>query len=142
MQNSDSEKKTSNEEAGDFPPSLPRQISGPPLHPAQRQAIAEQLRQMRDRGRPEKRHQMVTSPLPGMEWNPLKGLPRNRPCPCRSGKKFKACHLDKLPPAVPEKLAKVYRDMIASGKEIRFITEENEADRAPSADPASGDQGK
>lgn len=40
---------------------------------------------------------------PGYAWNPLRSVPRNFPCPCRSGKKFKSCHLDRLAPAVEVK---------------------------------------
>jgi hypothetical protein len=30
---------------------------------------------------------------PGFHWNPLKKLPRNGPCICQSGKKYKKCCL-------------------------------------------------
>ena len=37
----------------------------------------------------------------GFMWNPLLRTPRNVPCPCGSGIKFKKCHLNKLSPAIP-----------------------------------------
>jgi len=37
---------------------------------------------------------------PGYVYNPLKKYPRNGPCICGSGKKFKKCHLDLLPDAI------------------------------------------
>lgn len=42
------------------------------------------------------------APMKGYEWNKMRSLPRNGPCICDSGKKFKKCCLDKLPPVVPE----------------------------------------
>jgi hypothetical protein len=33
----------------------------------------------------------------GNAWNPLLNYPRNSPCFCNSGKKFKKCHLDTIP---------------------------------------------
>jgi hypothetical protein len=38
---------------------------------------------------------------PGFVWNPLKKFPRNSLCPCKSGKKFKKCHLKSMPEALP-----------------------------------------
>lgn len=45
---------------------------------------------------------------PGYVWNPLMKIPRNSPCPCGSGKKWKKCHLRILPQAMklPEGLVK------------------------------------
>lgn len=63
--------------------------------------------------------------MPGFEWNPLLNLPRNRPCPCLSGKKFKACCLNKLPRAVPESLAKQYVEQMGK-PDLIFLTKENE----------------
>jgi len=53
-----------------------------------------------------------TRPLPGMAFNPLLKLPRNMTCPCLSGKKFKACCLNKLPMAVPVADAKSYAEQM------------------------------
>lgn len=39
----------------------------------------------------------------GFMWNPLLKLPRNSPCPCKSGKKFKKCHLPKMTRMLPLK---------------------------------------
>ncbi len=33
-------------------------------------------------------------------YNPLKKFPRNLPCPCLSGKKFKNCHLNLIAPVI------------------------------------------
>lgn len=64
------------------------------------------------------------APLPGYEWNPVLSLPRNRPCPCLSGRKFKACCLPKLPKAVPAALAKQYREQM-SKPDLVFVNSEN-----------------
>lgn len=64
-------------------------------------------------------------PKPGFEWNPLRSLPRNLPCPCQSGKKYKACHLDKMPLVVPVAVANDYREQIAKPGLV-FRTKENE----------------
>lgn len=44
-------------------------------------------------------------PAPGMAWNPLLKWERNLPCPCKSGKKFKHCHLPTMPKCVPQGMA-------------------------------------
>jgi hypothetical protein len=36
----------------------------------------------------------------GHVWNPIRSYPRNNPCPCGSGKKFKKCHYKDLPPTL------------------------------------------
>lgn len=41
-------------------------------------------------------------PRPGFIRNPLLRFPRNKKCPCNSGKKFKHCHLNVLPYAIPD----------------------------------------
>jgi hypothetical protein len=66
----------------------------------------------------------VLAPLPGFVWNPLRKLPPNSLCPCRSRKKFKKCCLPKLPAAVPAALADQYRRQIAQGN-LTFMTEDN-----------------
>lgn len=32
----------------------------------------------------------------GMEYSATKEIPRNAQCPCGSGKKWKACHMDRM----------------------------------------------
>ncbi len=59
-------------------------------------------------------------PPPGMAWNPLKTLPRNLPCPCRSGAKFKTCCQPKLPMFVNAREAKIYSESIKAGRDIFF----------------------
>lgn len=64
-------------------------------------------------------------PNPGFDWNPLLDLPKNRPCPCRSGAKFKQCCLHKLPKVVPVKVAEGFREQMAK-PDLVFLTKENE----------------
>lgn len=40
------------------------------------------------------RTKVVFRPKEGRAWNPLSGYPRNEPCWCGSGKKFKKCCLN------------------------------------------------
>ncbi len=47
-------------------------------------------------------------PKDGFQINPLLKLPRNMSCPCQSGKKFKACHLDLLEKVISDDRAQVY----------------------------------
>jgi hypothetical protein len=72
-----------------------------------------------------KRSKMAWKPGPGFTWNPLLKLPRNRQCPCLSGKKFKACCLDTLPRVVTEKDARRYAVQMAK-PDLVFLTKENE----------------
>jgi hypothetical protein len=65
------------------------------------------------------------APMPGFQWNPLLTLPRNRPCPCLSGKKFKVCCIGHLPKVVPEKLADEYREQM-NKPDLVFLTPENQ----------------
>lgn len=100
---------------------------------------------------PPREQRTVIAPLPGHEWNPLRDLPRNRPCPCRSGQKFKLCCLNRMPKAVPTEVAKQYREQMAK-PDLVFITKENqeklaaqavvkEMVDAPEGNPPSPDQG-
>ncbi len=44
---------------------------------------------------------MAIMPKEGFVWNKAKKMiGRNAPCPCRSGKKFKKCHLDLIPKVI------------------------------------------
>lgn len=43
-------------------------------------------------------------PKEGMMWNPLLKHPRNEPCPCGSGIKFKRCHLNSMPVILPKQV--------------------------------------
>jgi len=52
---------------------------------------------------PEKRR---WKPLEGRDWNPLLNYPRNNPCFCGSGKKFKKCCLVNMPRTCSTRLAK------------------------------------
>ncbi|AFC22542.1 hypothetical protein phi1422_0022 [Bdellovibrio phage phi1422] len=45
-------------------------------------------------------HKMCYALESGNQWNPLKAYPRNLPCPCGSGIKFKKCCVDKIPMTV------------------------------------------
>lgn len=53
----------------------------------------------------KKARRQVYVTKPGFVWNPLLRYPRNEPCPCGSGMKFKKCHLDQLPQAIPKGVA-------------------------------------
>src|SRR3954464_10524091 len=64
-------------------------------------------------------------PFPGHAWNPLRTLPRNNPCPCRSGKKFKKCCLPTLPQAVSQKHAEEFKQQIKL-PDLVFVTKENQ----------------
>lgn len=44
---------------------------------------------------------MLRKPATGFQYNPLLSYPRNAPCPCKSGKKFKKCHLPVMPAVIP-----------------------------------------
>lgn len=71
----------------------------------------------------------------GFAWNPLLKIPRNVPCPCDSGKKFKACHLLSMPRVVPQSLADEYKKGMAHVEIIKFIGDEKdknlETDKKP-----------
>lgn len=51
--------------------------------------------------------------FPGFEMNPFKKYPRNSPCYCESGKKFKNCCLNSEPMAIPKGEAETARTLIA-----------------------------
>lgn len=61
----------------------------------------------------------------GYAWNPLLTFPRNKYCPCQSGKKFKACCLSTLPAAVTLATAKKYKEAMAKPALV-FLTKENQ----------------
>lgn len=61
---------------------------------------------------------------PGYSWNPLLKIPRNMACPCKSGKKFKACHLDKLPRAIPTKIADQFKRDLKQIERVVFVEDE------------------
>jgi len=63
---------------------------------------------------------MRLRPKDGFDWNPLLSLPRNMPCPCGSGRKFKLCHLLTLPKAIPFSMAAQYRKVVKQADEIHF----------------------
>lgn len=52
----------------------------------------------------------VLVPAEGGAWNPLLNYPRNLPCLCGSGFKFKVCCNGKLPRAVSKDWAKTIDD--------------------------------
>lgn len=45
---------------------------------------------------------MWRKPKEGFQWNPVSSFPRNAPCPCGSGIKFKKCHLSKISPVIDD----------------------------------------
>lgn len=76
--------------------------------------------------RPPLGYRMAARPIEGMEWNPLLSLPRNRQCPCLSGRKFKACCLPNLPRVVAAELAASIREQMRK-PDLVFLTPDNEA---------------
>lgn len=69
----------------------------------------------------KKARRQVYVTKPGFVWNPLLKYPRNELCPCGSGKKFKKCHLDQLPQAIPK----------SAGKDARIVAKKQPAPPAP-----------
>jgi hypothetical protein len=67
----------------------------------------------------------------GFAWNPLLGLPRNMPCPCDSGKKYKHCHLLTMPRAIPIKLAMEYKAGMKNPFAVKFTEDKHEEDQKP-----------
>jgi hypothetical protein len=53
-----------------------------------------------------------------LSWNPIQDLPRNKPCFCDSGKKFKKCCLPLQPKLMPTELA---LDTLAAIKELKRL---------------------
>lgn len=64
------------------------------------------------------------APMEGYEWNPLRTLPPNQPCPCLSGRKFKKCCKDGLPLAVPKGVADQFRAQMKK-PDLVFLTKTN-----------------
>lgn len=54
----------------------------------------------------------------GFAWNPLKSYPRNAPCVCRSGKKFKKCCMDKISPVCSDQDAKYFQALVNEVKKV------------------------
>lgn len=97
------------------------------LRQALRQALPPQLK-------PGQR--LARKPKRGFAFNPLRALPRNSLCPCKSGKKFKSCHLRLLPEIVTEETAAKYREQMLK-PDLVFITNENQAQIAELAGEAA-----
>lgn len=57
-------------------------------------------------------------------WNPLLKIPRNSPCPCQSGRKFKTCCLTKLPTSVTKEVALKFKTQMRE-PDLVFVTEAN-----------------
>lgn len=76
---------------------------------------------------------MAARLLDGYDWNPLLTIGRNEMCPCDSGKKFKRCHLNTMPRAIPADLAKQYRAGMKNPGGFKFETDEvpDEKDSKP-----------
>lgn len=53
--------------------------------------VAEKNKRMSEGKYPK--HGFAYSPPPGKVWNPARDYPRNLPCLCGSGLKYKKCHL-------------------------------------------------
>jgi hypothetical protein len=50
--------------------------------------------------------------------NPICGLPRNSPCPCASGKKFKKCCLSKVPRAVTKEGLRAANEIVEQHRQL------------------------
>ena len=71
-------------------------------------------------------------PMKGYDWNPLRNLPRNAPCPCGvSGKKFKQCCLKVMPEIVLMERADEYREAMKTPHLVRFAVEEPKSASIP-----------
>ena len=68
---------------------------------------------------------LARKPLTGYADNPLLKLPPNSKCPCLSGKKFKACCREMLPPVVTVALAAEYAKQMAK-PDLVFNTPHNQ----------------
>ena len=71
-----------------------------------------------------RRRRVFLGPAPGFTYNPLLKFPRNSPCPCRSGKKFKQCCLTRIPQIVKVEDAKSFEEQM-SRPNLTFVTDEN-----------------
>jgi hypothetical protein len=71
-----------------------------------------------------RKRRVFLGPAPGFTYNPLLKFPRNSPCPCRSGKKFKQCCLTRIPQIVKVEDAKSFKEQM-SRPNLTFVTEEN-----------------
>ncbi len=63
-------------------------------------------------------------PRKGYSRNPLLGLPRNDPCPCRSGKKYKVCCLPLQAQYIPTAMADNFAAAMKR-PDLVFMTEAN-----------------
>src|SRR6185312_1315548 len=68
---------------------------------------------------------LAMKPIPGFAWNPLLTLPRNMNCPCKSGRKFKHCHLNLLPRVIKQDFVETYKQQMKRS-DLIFLTKENE----------------
>lgn len=59
-----------------------------------------------------KRPRLVRTAAPGFVRNPLKDLPRNMACPCKSGRKWKVCCLPVTHPYVREEALPAYQEVL------------------------------
>jgi len=62
------------------------------------------------------------TPQKGYTWNPLRGFPRNSPCPCGSDKKFKSCHRDLIQPICTNEEAQKLSVIIKAAEKGEEIT--------------------
>lgn len=89
--------------------------------------IPPEIQAQLDQTKLDKKHakkQRVMVPNPGWTHNPLLRLPRNKECPCRSGKKFKVCCQRTLPRLVTVQDAKNFCEQMAK-PDLVFMTKTN-----------------
>ncbi len=63
------------------------------------------------------------APSPGLTINPLLSIPRNLPCPCDSGRKYKKCHLPTMPYYISQSLAATYQKAMNMPHLIQFTND-------------------
>jgi len=61
----------------------------------------EAKRQAKEKRKIESGKRVYLSDREGLDWNPMRSYPRNLPCACGSGKKFKRCCRDKMGELIP-----------------------------------------
>lgn len=95
-------------------------------NPTETKVLSEEQLNLRIRQKIlRKMNRLASKPKPGYAYNPLVKIPRNNPCPCQSGKKFKRCCLEMVPKIVSAEDAQKFSALMKYGVgNIRFRPEE------------------
>jgi hypothetical protein len=86
-----------------------------------------------ERKRCAARAKQCTIPAKGFMWNPIREFPRNDPCPCGSGKKFKKCHRLLMADIIP---TQEYLDQQRKQKEEKDGTQGIQGSEREKRDPS------